>query len=162
MRHLMAQHGGELRGVVGKCEQPARDVELAVRQREGVDRRRVEDGRLVSQVRSLGGRDQPVNRLGEQRFELRILIGAAVGCEDARMLALGRLRGIGARRLRQADLRRAQAADIGAAREQQRKKRRRDQPACRSGSGPLPGRSPRQGHNSARSVVHDPIITIRS
>ena len=45
VRHLVRQHRGELGGVVGEREQPARDVELAVRQREGVDRRRVEDGR---------------------------------------------------------------------------------------------------------------------
>ena len=48
MRHLVRQHRGELGVVVGERDQAAGDVELAVRQREGVDRGRVEDGDLVS------------------------------------------------------------------------------------------------------------------
>ena len=58
MRHLVRQHGGEFGVVVGKRDQAAGDVELAVRQREGVDGGRVEDGDLVAQVGPLGGRDQ--------------------------------------------------------------------------------------------------------
>ena len=46
MRHLVRQHRGELGLVVGERDQAARDVELAVRQREGVDRRRIEDRHL--------------------------------------------------------------------------------------------------------------------
>jgi hypothetical protein len=88
MRHLVAEHGGEFGGVVGKREEAARDVELAVRQCERVDGRRVEDGDTVSQVRPLGGRDQPLDRLGDQRFEPRVLVGAALGGEDALVLAL--------------------------------------------------------------------------
>ncbi len=136
MRHLVGEHRGELGGVAGEREQAARHVELAGRQREGVDRRRVEDGRLVLQVRPLRGRDQAVHRLRQQRLEPRVLIGAAIGGENAIVLALRRLRDLGGlRRLGQADLRRAQAADIGAAGEQQREQRRRH-PACRK-----PGRS---------------------
>ena len=87
VRHLMAEHGGELGGIVGEREQAARDIELAVRQREGVDRRRIEDRDLVSQARPLGGSDQLVHCLGDQRFQPRILIGAAIGREDAIVLA---------------------------------------------------------------------------
>ena len=47
MRHLVRQHGGELGGVVGQRDQAARHVELAARQREGVDGRRIEDGDAV-------------------------------------------------------------------------------------------------------------------
>ena len=90
VRHLVRQHRGELGVVVGEREQAARDVELAGRQREGVDRRRVEDGDLVVQVRPLGRRDQLVDRLVEQAFELGIVVGAAIGREDALVLALGR------------------------------------------------------------------------
>ena len=75
--------------VVGEREQAARDVELAVRQREGVDRRRVEDGDLVFQVRPLGGGDQPVDRLARSWPASRgSSIGAAIGREDAVVLAL--------------------------------------------------------------------------
>ena len=88
VRHLVAQHGGKLGGVVGKREQAARDVKLAVRQREGVDGGRVEDRHLVFQVRPLGGRDQLVDGLADQRLEARVLIGAAIGREDALVLAL--------------------------------------------------------------------------
>ena len=68
MRHLVAEHGGKLGRVVGEREQAARHIELAVRQRERVDRRRIEDGDLVVQVRPLGGGDQLVDRLGDQRL----------------------------------------------------------------------------------------------
>ena len=44
MRHLVRQHRGKLGVVVGERDQAARHVELAGRQREGVDRRRIEDG----------------------------------------------------------------------------------------------------------------------
>ena len=44
--HLMRQHRGELGLVIGERDQAARDVELAVRQRESVDRRRIEDRHL--------------------------------------------------------------------------------------------------------------------
>ena len=69
MRHLVRQHRGELGVVVGERQQPARDVEVAVGQREGVDRGRIEDGDVVAQVRPLGGRDQPLDGLREQAFE---------------------------------------------------------------------------------------------
>ena len=88
VRHLVREHRGELGGVVGERDQAARDVELAARQREGVDRRRIEDGDAVVQVRPLGRRDQLVDGLVEQRFELGILVGAVIGGEDALMLAL--------------------------------------------------------------------------
>ena len=86
--HLMRQHRGELGLVVGERDQPARDVELAVRQREGVDRRRIEDGDLVFQIGPLGRRHQPVDGLLDRRLQARVLVGAAIGGEDARMLAL--------------------------------------------------------------------------
>ena len=85
--HFVGEHRGEFRRVVGKREQPARDVELPVGEREGVDRRRVEDRHLVAQVRLLGRRDQPLDRVADQRFEPRVVIGAAVGGEDALVLA---------------------------------------------------------------------------
>ena len=67
VRHLVRQHRGELGVVVGERDQAAGDVELAVRQREGVDRGRVEDGDLVFQLRPLGGGDELVDGLLQHR-----------------------------------------------------------------------------------------------
>jgi hypothetical protein len=92
MRHLVGQHRGQFRGVVGERNQPARDIELAGRQREGVDRARIEDGDLVGLVGPLGGRDETVHGPADERFELGIVIDAAVGGEDALMLLFGRRR----------------------------------------------------------------------
>ena len=89
MRHLVRQHRGELGVVVGERDQAAGDVELAVRQREGVDRGRVEDGDLVFQVRPLGGRDQLVDGLLQHAAaRAGSSIDAAIGGEDAQVLAL--------------------------------------------------------------------------
>ncbi len=90
VRHLMREHRGELGGVVGERDQPARHVELAGRQREGVDRRRVEDGHPVMHVRALGSGDQPLHRAIEHRFELGVVVGAVIGGEDTLVLARGR------------------------------------------------------------------------
>ena len=83
------QHRGQFRGVAGERDQAARHVELAGRQREGVHRARIEDRHLVGLVGTIGRRDQPVDRLADQRFQLRIVIGAAIGGQNALMLALG-------------------------------------------------------------------------
>ena len=90
MRHLVAQHRGQFRGVAGQRDQAARHIELSGRQREGVDRAGIEDGHLVGEVGTVGGRHQPVDGLGDQRFQPRVVIGAAIGGQDALMLALGR------------------------------------------------------------------------
>ena len=89
MRHLVGEHRGQFGGVAGKRDQAARDVELAGRQRERVDRAGIEDRHLVGLIGTVGGGDQPVDGLADQRFQLRIVIGAAIGGEDALMLALG-------------------------------------------------------------------------
>ena len=89
MGHLVAQHRGQFRGVAGQRDQAARHIELAGRQREGVDRAGIEDRHLVGLVGTIGGRHQPVDGLADQGLELRIVIGAAIGRQDALMLALG-------------------------------------------------------------------------
>ena len=118
--HLVRQHRGELGLVVGERDQSARDVELAVRQREGIDRRRVEDGHLVFEVRPFGRRHQAVDGLFDLRLQARVLVDAAIGGENARVLALRRrlrLRLRGGLRHRQRDL--AVVGRAGAGREQQ-------------------------------------------
>ena len=92
MRHLVAQHRGQFRGVAGERDQAARHIELAGRQRERVHRAGIEDRHLVGLIGTIGGRDQPVDGLADQGFQLRIVIGAAIGGEDALMLALARRR----------------------------------------------------------------------
>ena len=89
MRHLVAQHRGQFRGVAGERDQAARHIELAGRQRERVHRARIEDRHLVGLIGTIGGRHQPVDGLADQGFELRIVIGAAIGGQDALMLAFG-------------------------------------------------------------------------
>ena len=59
--HLVRQHRGELGLVVSQRDQAAGDVEPAVGQREGVDRRRIEDRHLVFEVRPHRRRHQPVD-----------------------------------------------------------------------------------------------------
>ena len=88
VRHLVRHHRGELGVVVGERDEAAGDVELAVRQREGVDRGRVEDGDLVFQLRPLGGRDQLVDGLLQHRLHAGVAIDAAIRGQDAKVLAL--------------------------------------------------------------------------
>ncbi len=89
MRHLVAQHRGQFRGVAGQRDQAARHIELAGRQRERIHRAGIEDRHLVGLVGTIGSRDQPVDGLADQGFQLRIVIGAAIGGQDPLMLALG-------------------------------------------------------------------------
>ncbi len=90
MRHLVAQHRGQFRGVAGERDQAARYIKLPGRQGERVHRPGIEDRDPVGLVGAIGRRDQPVDRLADQRCQLRIVIGAAIGGEDALMLALAR------------------------------------------------------------------------
>ena len=89
MRHLVAQHRGQFRGIARERDQPARHVKLAGRKRERVDRTRIEDRHLVGLIGTIRCRDKPVDRLANQRFELRIVIATAIGRENSLMLALG-------------------------------------------------------------------------
>jgi len=86
MAHLVRQHGGDFRGVVGKGEQAAGDIEITARQRKGVDRRRIQDGDAVGLARIFRHRRQRAGDAGNEAFGLGILVFAAVACHDARML----------------------------------------------------------------------------
>jgi len=74
-----------------RCErdQPASDIKLPGRQREGVDRAGIQDRHLVGEIGPLGGRDEAIDGFGDQGFEPRIVIGSAIGREYAAMLAFG-------------------------------------------------------------------------
>ena len=86
--HFMRQHGGEFGFVIGERDQPARNIKVAVRQRESIDRRRVEDGNAIFQIGPFRRRDQTIDGLFDGRLQPRVLIDAAIGGEDARMFAL--------------------------------------------------------------------------
>ena len=90
VRHFVGKHRGELGRVVRQRDQPPRHVELPARQREGVDRRRIENGDAIVHVRPLGCGDELDHHLVEHGFEPGILVGAAIGGQDALMLALRR------------------------------------------------------------------------
>ena len=71
VRHLVREHGGKLRGIVGKRDQAARDVEVAARQREGVGDRGIQDRHLVVARRIVGRRDQAGDDLRHRPLDLR-------------------------------------------------------------------------------------------
>jgi hypothetical protein len=89
MRHLVAQHRGQFGGVAGQRDQAARHIKLAGRQRERIHRAGIEDRDLVGLVGTLGSRHQPVDGLADQGFQLRIVIGAAIGGQDALVFFFG-------------------------------------------------------------------------
>ena len=153
MRHLVRQHGGQFRRVAGERHQPARDVELSRRQREGVHRAGVQDRDLVGEVGPVRRCHQPVDGAPDQGFQPRVVIGAAVGGEDALMLALGRLRRRGRSRERRGLRRRggeggAEPAHVAASgqrkREAQRKRRHRERSAHDLKVAPRPPCHPRR------------------
>ena len=76
----------------GERDQAAGHIELAGRQRERVHRAGIEDRHPVGLVGTVGSRDQAVDGFADQRFQLRIVVSAAIGGEDALMLALARRR----------------------------------------------------------------------
>ena len=125
--HLVRQHRGDFRCVIRQSQQPAGDIELAGRQREGIDRRRVQDRDLVMHFRTLGGGDQLLHRGVELLFQLGIGIGAAIDREDAAMLALRRRQRLGAlgrRRFGQGDVPRGLVGRARTGAEQQRQRNR--------------------------------------
>ena len=153
--HLVRQHGGKLGFVVGERDQAARHVKLAGRQREGVDRLRIEHRDFVMQVGPLRRRDQPLDRLLDHALQRGIVIDAAIGRQDALMLAQHRRRhgGVGRlRRRRQRRLRRDGGRRGGAGGEQQR--RHGD---ARMGKPKLavPDRPANHGHRVNRPITRD-------
>ena len=85
--HFVRQHRGKLGFVVGERDQPAGHVKLAGRQREGVDRLRIEHRDLVVQIGPLRRRHQAFDGLLDHGLQSRIVVDAAIGGEDALMLA---------------------------------------------------------------------------
>jgi len=84
---FVREHRGQFRRVIGERDQSARHVEAAARQRERVDRRGIEDDDAIAQVGPVGRSGQTLDDIADEALELRILINAAVGIEDAKFLA---------------------------------------------------------------------------
>ena len=117
--HLVGKHRCKLGFVVGERNQAAGRVKLSGRQREGVDRLRIENRDLVVQIGPLRCRHQAFDRLLEQALQSRIVVDTAVGGEDALMLAQHRgrhvagLGGLGRRRQRSLRLDRGRRSGAG-------------------------------------------------
>ncbi len=91
MRHLVREHGGHFRGVVGERQQAAGHVEIAARKRESVDCRRVENGDAVGLLRVFRNRRQGAGDPGDQPLGLGVAVFSAVARHDAWMLARAEL-----------------------------------------------------------------------
>ena len=90
MSHLVRDHGRDLGIVVGEGEQAAGHVDPSGRQGEGVDRRGIEDREPVGDVGSIGLGGEPLHQIVEIAFGGAAAIGAAIGRDQALVLALGR------------------------------------------------------------------------
>ena len=88
MGNFVGQYGGDFRGVVGKRQESARNVKPAVRKREGVDGRGIEDGNLEGLVGPVAGLDQPLADIGQEALRLRGARLTAEGRHEALMVAI--------------------------------------------------------------------------
>ena len=97
MAHLMGDHRSKLGVVVGERDEAARHIKLAGRQRESIDRLRIEDGDLVMQVRLIRRGHQTFDHLLDHGLQPRVGIDTAISRQDALMLAQhrGRHAGVG-------------------------------------------------------------------
>ena len=87
--NLVGQDRRDFGRVVGEGEQPAGDVEPAVRQGKGVDDGRVEDRNPVGLVRPVGGGDELRGDVGEEALRGGRAHLAPEGRDEAGMVALG-------------------------------------------------------------------------
>ncbi len=86
MAHLVRDHRRDFGGIVGERQQAARDIEIAARQREGVDRRAVQDGDAIGLRGIVGGGDAAPDDARQRLLQLVVMIDAAIARDDARML----------------------------------------------------------------------------
>ena len=77
MADFMGHDSGNFRGVIGQRQQPARHIEIAARQGEGIDHRRIQQCHLVR----LAGRITGGGKL-DQRF-----VQQALGCRGVEFAA---------------------------------------------------------------------------
>ena len=87
--HFMGEYRRQFGCVAGKRDQSARDIKLSGGKSEGVHRAGIQDCHFIGEIGPLGCRDKTIDRLGDQSFQPRVVIGAAIGRQDAAVLALG-------------------------------------------------------------------------
>jgi hypothetical protein len=92
MAHFVGNHGCDFGRVVGECKQAACNVEIAARQCEGIDIGTIENGDAIGLVRLVGNRRQLADDLGHHTFKPLVLVLAAIGRENSRMLLRTELR----------------------------------------------------------------------
>jgi hypothetical protein len=85
--NFMRQHGGQFAGIGSEREDTARDVDIAAGQREGVDLGGVENGDGELGARLVGSDEKPPNDPRQHHLGLAVLVDAAIGGDDARVLA---------------------------------------------------------------------------
>ena len=130
MSDLVRHHRRDFRAVVGEGEQPASDEDVARRQREGVDDRRIEQGHAIGFGRRLARRRELCQNSIEITLDPWRAVGTAEGLQEALAFAVDRRRddrGGGRRRGRDGDGRRRRF-DRRATRQQQRQGDRPDRP----------------------------------
>ena len=82
---LMRKDAGDLRFVVGQRQQAAGHVDVAPRQGEGIDDRRVQHGEGEIEIRQFGGLGQVIAKIGDVRGQFWIFVGAAELGQDLGM-----------------------------------------------------------------------------
>ena len=83
---LMAQHAGQFRFVAHQREQPATDVNVAARERQRVDDRRVEHGEGIGDIAAFGLGGELVADGGDVGRQRRIIVGATEGFQQLLIL----------------------------------------------------------------------------
>ncbi len=73
---FVTEHACQLRLVAEKWQDPARDVDETARQREGIDRRLVDDREGPGQVRPVGGPNELTPDSGHVALEGRVVVDA--------------------------------------------------------------------------------------
>ena len=84
--HLVRQHGGDLRGIIGECQKSPGDVEESAGQREGVDSRRIQHGYAIGLLRVFRNQCQGADNARHQALCLGVTEFAAITCNNARVL----------------------------------------------------------------------------
>jgi hypothetical protein len=100
MRNLMRQHRRELALVVGEPKDPARHIDVATGQCEGIDLGAIQDRDGEARIGLVRSSEQTRHDLRQHHLGLAVRIDPAIGRHDPRMLAradrfIVRIAGIG-------------------------------------------------------------------
>ena len=79
MADLMRHHGGDLRRIVGQRQEPARDIDVVGRHREGIDHRRIQKRHMIGLLRIFARLRQFQQDVIDEMLDGRVVIFAAEG-----------------------------------------------------------------------------------